>query len=210
MTSRCLLASLVLVVATAWGGTARADDHQINSGPTIDAYFLAEAFGSYRVRSDGERVREDDIDLDTTLGGGLRLEHGFGMLAYGFSAEFRGYGNSDYDERDFAIDLNPVLGVRVPLIGRNGRGLILRGTLTGGYTLMLPNETYFGQDRFHGFNVGALAGLGYSFGRVGFFADLGVRHHRVFGSADFGVLGNAKGSIAWTQFSFNSGFRIAI
>jgi len=175
-------------------------------GASVEGYFIGGFAGQYRLRVDGERMEERDIDLDPTLGGGVRVAVG-GLFRFGLMAELRGYGSSgsDYSDRDFAFDLSPFLGLRVPLVQTDDSGFFLRGIVPLGYTRLAPDEQRFGDDSYHGFNTGVLGGLEIAFGPVGIFADVGVRYHRVYAKTDLGPLGDTRSSLSWAQLSVNAG-----
>ncbi|MBO6937376.1 MAG: hypothetical protein JJ863_20555 [Deltaproteobacteria bacterium] len=173
---------------------------------SVEGYFIGGFAGQYRLRVDGERYEDRDLDLDPTLGGGIRIATGH-IFRFGLMAELRGYGSSDsdYSDRDFAFDLSPFIGVRVPLVESNDSGLYLRGIVPFGYTRLAPDEQRFGDDSYHGFNTGVLGGLGVRFGNVGLFADVGVRYHRVYAKTDLGPFGDLRSDLSWAQLSVNAG-----
>jgi hypothetical protein len=192
------LVSLLFVPAS----TAAAD---VGAGPSVEAYFVAGFGGQYRLRVDGQRLQEQDLDLDPTLGGGLRIAFGE-LVRFGLMAEFRGYGSSDadYSERDFAFDLSPFIGLRIPLVMSRDSGLFLRAIVPFGYTRLAPGAR-FQDDSYHGFNTGVLGGLEVAFGMVGLFADVGLRYHRVYARTELGPFDDLRTSLSWAQFSLNTG-----
>jgi len=177
-----------------------------DSTASLEGYFIGGFAGQYRLRVDGDRMDERDLDLDPTLGGGVRLAVGH-LFRFGLMAEFRGYGSSDedYSDRDFAFDLSPFIGFRVPLAESDSTALFLRGIVPFGYTRLAPDEQRFGDDSYHGFNTGALGGLEIAFGDFGIFTDVGVRYHRVYARTDLGPLGDVRSSLSWAQLSVNAG-----
>ena len=193
--------ALIPVTSTSLGPSTASAQPSV----ALEGYFIGEFLGEYQLRSNGDRVGgENDIDLDPTLGGGVRASLNLGVVAIGGMAEFRGYGNDEYEDRDFAFDLSPFLGLRIPLV-EGDTSLILRATVPFGFTILAPDESTFGSDRYYGFNTGGLAGLEVLFGRVGIFAEGGVRYHRVYSQADFGPLGTSSVSLSWVQVSVNAG-----
>lgn len=176
---------------------------------SVEGYFIGEFLGEYRLRVNGDRRPANDIDLDPTFGGGVRVSLYSGILAFGLMTEFRGYGNSDYSHRDFAFDMSPFIGVRIPLF-RHGRNVVrLRGTVPFGFTVLKPNEEAWGEDAYLGLNTGMLGGMEMSFGNFGFFTDLGFRFHRVYANDDIAIAGEGDASLSWAQLSFNAGAQIA-
>ena len=205
--ARGLLLFLALACVVGTSAQVEAQAPRRNGG-YVEGYFIADFLGEYRVRVDGERRASGDLDLDPTYGGGLRAGFFSGIFTAGLMTEFRGYGNSTYSKRDFAFDLSPYLGVRIPLMDSNGTRLRLRGTLPLGFTLLDPNDDAFGDTRYKGFNAGALAGIEVVFGSFGLFTDVGLRYHRVYANADLGLLGDVKANISWTQLSVNAGLHV--
>ncbi len=201
---------IVLLLGALLGALLVAPSSAVADEPgeraSLEGYFIGGFAGQYRLRVDGERMEERDLDLDPTLGGGLRIASGH-IFRFGLMAEFRGYGSSDsdYSDRDFAFDLSPFIGVRVPLVESSESGLYLRGIVPFGYTRLAPDEQRFGDDSYHGFNTGVLGGLGVRFGNVGLFADVGVRYHRVYARTDLGPLGDLRSNLSWAQLSVNAG-----
>jgi len=204
MTQR-LLPLTVLLALGLFASPASADVG--GDGPTLEGYFIGGFAGEYRLRVDGERRAEDDLDLDPTLGGGVRLAFGGNWVRFGVMAELRGYGSSEenYEDRDFAFDLSPFLGLRIPLVESDSSGFYLRATVPFGYTRLAPDEDRFGDDSYHGFNTGALGGVEVAFERIGIFTDVGVRYHRVYAETDLGPIGDVRSSLSWTQLSVNAG-----
>ena len=164
--------------------------------------------GQYRLRVDGDRVSSGDIDLDPTLGGGVRATMHMGVFALGLMTEFRGYGNSKYEDRDFALDISPFLGVRVPVVVSGNTVFSVRGTIPIGFTMLNPDNTTFGEDSYFGFNTGALGGVEVTFGHFGIFTDVGVRYHRVYAHNDLGGFGSVDASLSWAQLSVNAGIQL--
>lgn len=203
MTRFIVLTCALCGALMALPGQASAD---ADEGPSLEGYFIGGFAGQYRLRVDGDRMEDRDLNLDPTLGGGVRLAFG-GLFRFGLMAELRGYGSSDddYSDRDFAFDLSPFIGLRVPLVESGDTGFFLRGIVPFGYTRLAPDEQRFGDDSYHGFNTGLLGGLEVAFGNVGIFTDVGVRYHRVYAKTDLGPLGDVRSSLSWAQFSVNAG-----
>ena len=151
-------------------------------------------------------MRERDLDLDPTLGGGLRLALGH-IVRFGLMMEFRGYGssNADYTSRDFAFDLSPFIGVRIPLVLSDDAGLFVRGIVPFGYTRLAPDGQRFDDASYHGFNTGVLGGLEVAFANFGIFADVGFRYHRVYARTQLGTAVDLRSSLSWAQLSLNTG-----
>ena len=170
----------------------------------VEGYFIGDFLGEYRLRVDGER-QDGDIDLDPTLGGGVRVGFQAGLFAAGLMAEFRGYGNDTYEDRDFAFDISPFLGFRIPLVESRGTKVRLRGTFPLGFTILKPDEGTFGDTRYYGFNAGALGGIEFVFGSFGFFTDVGLRYHRVYANEELGPFPDVRVSLPWAQLSLNAG-----
>ena len=181
----------------------------VGEGPALEGYFIAEFGGQYRLRVDGERMRERDLNLDPTLGGGLRLALGH-IVRFGLMVEFRGYGSSDadYSNRDFAFDLSPFIGLRIPLTVSKDAGLFLRGIVPFGYTRLAPDGQRFDDASYHGFNTGVLGGLEVAFANFGIFADVGFRYHRVYARTELGPVADLRSSLSWAQLSLNTGAAI--
>jgi len=205
---RTILNFLVLSVFLVAGGmpTPASAQPPRRHNTHVEGYFIGDFLGEYRLRVDGERQSSGDIELDPTLGGGVRVGFQSGVFAAGLMAEFRGYGNDEYEDRDFAFDISPFLGFRIPLVDSNGTKVRLRGTFPLGFTVLRPNEEAYGDARYYGFNAGALGGMEFVFGSFGFFTDVGVRYHRVYANEDLGVLGDVKANLSWAQLSLNVGF----
>ncbi|MBP7684626.1 MAG: hypothetical protein KBB95_22130 [Deltaproteobacteria bacterium] len=201
------VAWLPLVMTLLWGaGATQVEAQRVHRhSSSVEGYFIADFLGEYRLRVDGERRASGDLDLDTTFGGGLRVGMTSGVFAMGLMAEFRGYGNARYEDRDFAFDLAPYLGFRIPLIESRGNKVRLRGTFPLGFTVLRPAENAYGDSRYVGFNAGALGGMEVVFGPFGFFIDVGLRYHRVYANEDLGPLGDVKANLSWTQLSLNAG-----
>ena len=200
---------LLILVAALSGALLTLPSHaaaDVGEGPSLEGYFIGGFAGQYRLRVDGERMEDRDLDLDPTLGGGIRLSLGH-VFRFGLMAEFRGYGSSDsdYSDRDFAFDLSPFIGLRFPLAESDDTALFLRGIVPFGYTRLAPDDQRFGDDSYHGFNTGLLGGLGVAFGNIGIFADVGVRYHRVYAKTDLGPFGDVRSSLGWAQLSVNAG-----
>lgn len=194
---------VLLLWATATSLAAAQGPRRHNS--SVEGYFLADFMGEYRLRVDGDRRASGDLNLDTTFGGGLRMGLMSGVFAAGVMAEFRGYGNERFDNRDFAFDLSPYLGFRIPLMYSRGNTVRLRGTFPLGFTVLRPAASRYGDARYLGFNTGALGGIEFVFSGFGFFCDVGLRYHRVYANEDLGPLGNVKANLSWAQLSVSAG-----
>lgn len=197
--------AVVALCATASGARAQLPSR---SHATLEGYFIGDFLGEYRLRVDGERRASGDIDLDPTLGGGVRVGMQSGLFAAGLMTEFRGYGNDEYNDRDFVFDVSPYVGVRIPLVDNGGTRMRLRGTIPLGFSVLKPRGDVYGDERYLGFNTGVLGGLELVFGNVGFFTDVGVRYHRVYASEDLGPLGDVKANLSWAQLSVNAGLHL--
>jgi len=203
-----LLFAAALSLVMGANSVAHAQDRAPARHFSVEGYFIGEFFGEYRLRVDGDRLSSGDIDLDPTLGGGLRATMHMGVFALGLMTEFRGYGNSDYEDRDFALDISPFLGVRIPVAVSGSTVCSVRGTIPIGFTMLNPNNTTFGDDSYYGFNTGALGGVEITFGHFGIFTDVGVRYHRVYARNDIGGAGNVDASLSWAQLSVNAGVQL--
>ncbi|MCA9577289.1 MAG: hypothetical protein KC668_17745 [Myxococcales bacterium] len=205
--ARSILIVFAAVAVCATANSAHAQ-HPSRSHATVEGYFIGDFLGEYRLRVEGERRSSGDIDLDPTLGGGLRVGMQSGIFAAGLMTEFRGYGNDEYNDRDFVFDVSPYIGVRIPLVDHGGTRMRLRGTVPLGFSVLKPRGDVYGDERYLGFNTGALGGLELVFGNVGLFTDVGVRYHRVYASEDLGPLGDVKANLSWAQLSVNAGLHL--
>ena len=158
---------------------------------------------------DGDRRPANDIDLDLSLGGGVRVSLHSGVFAFGLMTEFRGYGNDQYADRDFAFDISPFFGLRVPIYTNRRNVIRLRGTVPFGFTVLKPNSQAWGRDAYLGFNTGVLGGLEVSFGNFGVFTDVGVRYHRVYANSELPLVCRVDASLSWAQLSVNVGVQLA-
>lgn len=201
--------ALLSVGAASVAPAAEAQDYVRARRFSVEGYFIGEFLGQYRLRVNGDRRPASDIDLDPTLGAGVRVSLYSGIFAFGVMTEFRGYGNSDYSNRDFAFDMSPFIGVRLPILAHGRNVVRLRGTVPFGFTVLKPNEEAWGDDAYLGFNTGMLGGVETSFGNFGFFTDLGFRFHRVYANNDIAIEGSVDASLSWAQLSLNAGVQLA-
>lgn len=205
--SLSVLTALLLVGAAVIAPAADAQ-YTPRRRASFEGYFIGELAGEYRLRVNGDRRPANDIDLDPTFGAGVRVSLYSGVLAFGLMTEFRGYGNSDYSHRDFAFDMSPFIGVRIPLLAHGRNVVRLRGTVPFGFTVLKPNEEAWGEDAYLGLNTGVLGGVEMAFGNLGFFTDMGFRFHRVYANDNLAIAGEGDASLSWAQFSFNAGVQI--
>lgn len=176
---------------------------------SVEGYFIGEFMGEYRLRVGGDRRPGSDIDLDPTLGAGVRVSLYAGIFAFGLMTEFRGYGNEQYSDRDFAFDISPFLGLRIPILSNGTNVVRLRATIPFGFTVLKPNSEAWGEDAYLGFNTGMLGGVEVSFGNFGIFTDVGFRYHRVYANNNIALVGEVDASLSWAQLSLNAGVQLA-
>jgi len=198
-----------LIGAASVAPVAQAQEYGHARRFSVEGYFIGEFMGEYRLRVNGDRRPANDIDLDPTLGGGVRVSLYSGIFAFGLMTEFRGYGNNDYSDRDFAFDISPFLGVRIPILANGHNVVRLRGTIPFGFTVLKPNAEAWGEDAYLGFNTGVLGGVEASFGNFGVFTDVGFRFHRVYANNDIALVGEVDASLSWAQLSVNVGAQLA-
>ncbi|MCA9533865.1 MAG: hypothetical protein KC593_09305 [Myxococcales bacterium] len=203
------LTALLLIGAASVASVANAQYRVPQRRYSIEGYFIGEFLGAYRLRVNGDRRPANDIDLDPTLGAGVRVSLYSGVFAFGLMTEFRGYGNNQYSDRDFAFDISPFVGMRIPVLTNGTNVVRLRGTVPFGFTVLKPNSEAWGGDAYLGFNTGLLGGVEISFGNFGVFTDLGVRFHRVYANNDIALVGRADASLSWAQLSLNVGAQLA-
>ena len=207
--SRLALTALILTGATALVSTANAQYRVPARRASVEGYFIGEFMGEYRLRVNGDRRPANDIDLDPTLGAGLRVSLYSGIFAFGLMTEFRGYGNAEYSSRDFAFDFSPFIGLRIPILTNGSNVVRLRATIPFGFSVLKPNGATWGEDRYLGFNTGMLGGVEVSFGNFGLFTDVGFRYHRVYANNDIALVGSVDASLSWAQMSVNAGAQFA-
>ncbi len=201
--------ALFLIGTASVASVAQAQHHVPQRRYSIEGYFIGEFMGEYRLRVNGDRRPANDIDLDPTLGAGVRVSLYSGIFAFGLMTEFRGYGNEQYSDRDFAFDISPFIGLRIPILSNGTNVVRLRATIPFGFTVLKPNSEAWGEDAYLGFNTGMLGGMEVSFGNFGIFTDVGFRYHRVYANNDIALVGEVDASLSWAQLSVNAGVQLA-
>lgn len=177
MRNQTLLFALALVSATlpSLASAQSRDDVRLS------LYFALGAGGEIDFDTDAAFGFGDfEADLDPTLGFGLRFEKPVvPYLSVGGLFEMGGYKIDDV-ERDadlyFDFDVYAKIGPRLDLSG--DLDLEVYGFLPIGFTLFRPDGD--NSDNMFGFNLGVGGGAALYVGSFGFFAEIGMRHRRVY------------------------------
>jgi hypothetical protein len=154
---------------------------QRNDGARFSAYFALGAGGEADVETDGPFGLGDfEADLDATLGFGLRFEKPIAsIVSLGGLFEMGGYKFDDVD-RDadlyFDFDVYAKIGPRLDI--NNDLDLEVYGLLPFGFSIFRPDED--DSDAMFGLNFGFGGGAALYVGSFGFFAEIGMRHRRVY------------------------------
>lgn len=154
---------------------------QRNDGARFSAYFALGAGGEGDVEADGPFGFGDfEFDLDPTLGFGLRFEKPIAdLVSLGGLFEMGGYKADDVD-RDadlyFDFDVYAKIGPRLDI--NNNLDLEVYGFVPFGFSIYRPDDD--GSDAMFGLNFGFGGGAALYVGSFGFFAEIGMRHRRVY------------------------------
>jgi hypothetical protein len=154
---------------------------QRNDGARFSACFALGAGGEADVETDGPFGLGDfEADLDATLGFGLRFEKPIAsIVSLGGLFEMGGYKFDDVD-RDadlyFDFDVYAKIGPRLDI--NNDLDLEVYGLLPFGFSIFRPDED--DSDAMFGLNFGFGGGAALYVGSFGFFAEIGMRHRRVY------------------------------
>jgi hypothetical protein len=174
---------------------------QRNDGARFSAYFALGAGGEADIESDGPFGLGDfEADLDATLGFGLRFEKPIAsIVSLGGLFEMGGYKFDDVD-RDadlyFDFDVYAKIGPRLDI--NNDLDLEVYGLLPFGFTIFRPDGG--DDDAMFGLNFGFGGGAALYVGSFGFFAEIGMRHRRVYDEQN-----NTDIRLATTQAMLNFG-----
>lgn len=183
--ARGALALAVFVAALGSPGTARADADD----PRIAGY-LALGFGGDADLITGIDFLDGSLALDPTVGFGVRFEAAVQRyVALGASFElltlqWEGMGST----REEVLDFDGFLRSRYP-IELPDAGLTLEPYLSvpvGFSMAVLEDQDGDGEKVWPGWNIGVLAGLYVVLEELplGFFVELGWRHHQVYNEED--------------------------
>jgi hypothetical protein len=175
---------------------------QRNDDAPFSAYFALGAGGEADVETDGPFGLGDfEADLDATLGFGLRFEKPIAsIVSLGGLFEMGGYKFDDVD-RDadlyFDFDVYAKIGPRLSTMA-SGVVLEVNGLLPFGFSIFRPDED--DSDAMFGLNFGFGGGAAIYVRSFGFFAEIGMRHRRVYDEVN-----DTDVRIATTQAMLNFG-----
>ena len=158
---------------------------QRNDGARFSAYFALGAGGELDGETDGPFGFGDyEIDLDPTLGFGLRFEKPIAsIVSLGGLFEMGGYKADGADRNAdlyFDFDVYAKIGPRLDI--NNNLDLEVYGLLPFGFSVYRPDAD--NSDALFGLNFGFGGGAALYVGSFGFFAEIGMRHRRVYDEID--------------------------
>ncbi|MCB9603255.1 MAG: outer membrane beta-barrel protein [Sandaracinus sp.] len=194
------MALLALVLVSALPSLASAQ--------SLSAYFALGAGGELHVDTDDGPFGIDgdfEADLDPSLGAGVRLDVPVAsIVSVGGLFEMGGYKVDDTD-RDadlyFDFDLYAKIGPRFDVSG--DLDLEVYGLLPFGFSIFRPDDD--DSDNMFGINLGFGGGAALYMGRFAFFAEIGMRHRRVYDEVN-----DIDVRLSTTQAQFNFGATIVL
>ena len=168
------LALWVLVLAT-WSTTASAQD-----GNRLAAHLALGAGGEVTI--DPDDTGEADVDLDATVGLGIRYELVLGdLLSIAPMFEWLTYELDGFDvDREHIMNFDVFIKLRGTVYRSGTTNLELYGGIPVGFTVATRSEFGGDDDPLLGFNLGVMGGLAAFFGKFGVFVEIGWRGHQVW------------------------------
>lgn len=168
-------ALLVIVLASTLPSLAAAQN--------LSGYFALGAGGELHFDADDGPFGiggDFEADLDPSLGAGVRFDVPVAsIVSVGGLFEMGGYKVDDVDrEADlyFDFDVYAKIGPRIDLSG--DLDVEVYGFLPFGFSIFRPDDD--GIDNLVGLNLGFGGGASLYMGRFAFFAEIGLRHRRVY------------------------------
>lgn len=150
-------------------------------GPSASLYFALGAGGELDVETDAPLGLGDySPDLDPTLGFGLRIEVPIlSILSVGGLFEMGGYKADDVDrEADLYFDFDVFAKIGPTLELSQDLDLEIYGIVPFGFSIYRPDADDI--DALKGLNFGFGGGAALYLGKFAFFAEIGMRHRRVY------------------------------
>ncbi len=183
-----------------WGDSSdRGDD------PTDDIrgafYFLLGMGGEADTEVDPDIIPGNEVDLDPTVGFGVRVERPMlPFLTLGALPEFGAIKAGGADPAaDSALDLAPLAPGRSSTTLDRTMSLEIYGAIPFGYSYLRLEDNDILESP-HGFNLGVLVGAQLFIGRIGVMTEFGWRRHQLYDEeGDFDI------EMTWNQAALNFG-----